>query len=309
MLRLCGEELCAGFLAGVRLEHWGSVAGDDDCAFAVAANLSCGVDERLGEEYGGTCGGDYLVDETAVFVGAGDDVIEREGYLVAACYDDRAAVVGTKFGKVGEGFDEVAMEESVAGVCAVVWASSEVEGVGRFGIGRAVGIPRVDDCLGFGEADDSTDDFFRHCDEARIGHVVEDGRVGFEDVCEVDSVRHVPGDAASADSNTGRIAGRYEFALEALERVEGAGSFVIGESTFDDDVSINVEVVALCGSERWEGAIEVGRALCGCHDGILPYPAMPSERAEGGGLCRNDARGWLRPDVEGAGESGRVGRG
>lgn len=70
----------------------------------------------------------------------------------------------------------------------------------------------------------------------------------------------------------------------------------------DDDVSVDVEVVALCGSERRERTMEVGSVLCGCHEGILPYPAMSSERTQGAlgcRLCRNDARGWLRPDVEG----------
>ena len=47
-----GEELGAGFLVSVGLEHWWGVAGDYDGALAVASELAGGVDERLGEEDG-----------------------------------------------------------------------------------------------------------------------------------------------------------------------------------------------------------------------------------------------------------------
>ena len=58
MLRQAREEFRAGLLAGVGLEHGRGVAGDDDGALAVAADLAGGVDERLGEEDGGTGGSD-----------------------------------------------------------------------------------------------------------------------------------------------------------------------------------------------------------------------------------------------------------
>ena len=91
-----------------------------------------------------------------------------------------------------------------------------------------------------------------------MGQVVADGGVGFEDVGEVQIVRPMGREAAVADDGSGRIGGGEEVALEALHSFEQAAGFVRGEGVFDDDVAIDVEMVALGGGEGGEGAGEFG---------------------------------------------------
>ena len=271
MLGQAREEFLAGLLAGVGLEHRRGVAGDYDGALAVAADLAGGVDERLGEEDGRTGGCDDLMDEGAVFVGAGDDVFQRESDLVAARDDDRPAVVGPELGEVREGLYEIAVEQPVAGVGAVGRTGAEVEVEFRFGIRVGVRVAGVDDGLGLGEAHDSADDLLRHADEAGVGHVGENGRIGLEDMGEVHVGRRVAGHTAVSDYRAGRVAGRFELALEVLEDVEHRRSLFVGQRVLDHDVPVDFEVVALGGREGGERSFE-GVGGVGGHGATFTRP-------------------------------------
>ena len=195
---------------------------------------------------------------------------------MAARDDDRAAVVGAELGEVRERLYEVAVEQPVAGVGAVGRARPEVEVEFRFGINVGVRVAGVDDGLGLGEAHDSADDLLRHADEAGVGHVGENGRIGLEDMGEVHVGRRVAGHTAVSDGRAGRVADRLELALEVLEGVEHSGRFFVGQRVLDHDVPVDVEVVALGGRESRERSFEGVGGVSG-HNLCLLGRTLPPE--------------------------------
>src|SRR5436309_10110867 len=141
-----------GFLSWPGTEHGRGVTADHDYPFAVAAQLTCGMDKRLTKEQRGARRRNHLVNERWVFIGAGDDLRLRRFHLVAPGNDNRAAVIRAKVSEVGQGLDKVAMIQAILDVGAKFWARAGVEAVAARRVGVVIRRTRVDNALRFFQA-------------------------------------------------------------------------------------------------------------------------------------------------------------
>ena len=237
--------------------HRRRISRDDDGAFVLRAHHAGRVDECFAEEQRRARGRDELVDETAVFVGASDELFGGRVDLVTTRDDDRAAVVGSEVIERGERLGEVAVHEPVAKVRAEGNVGAGVEAECGRGVHRLFGVAGIDVRIDLGDAGLAADEFLDHAHESRVACVMRERGV---DVGE----RHVGSMEFAAENASAvhvgvRRGGRLACVItQPVQRCFDARALVGREHAGHDDVAVDFEVKPLLGRERGEGAIKFG---------------------------------------------------